>query len=207
MIEKVTGGKPLPAEVQQQIVSKTDGVPLFVEELTKMVLESGIVERAGRLLYAHWTAASTRDSYHLARLTHGAARSVSDSKEVAQMGATLGREFSYELLHAVSPVDEATSATGADQASGSGSALPAGAAAAGTLHLQACLDSGYGLSIATQEQTTAVSPTDCPGLEERFPRRKRPNPNCWPITTPRQASCAGHSLLAAGRTKSHRALG
>ncbi len=43
MIEKVTGGKPLPTEVQQQIVSKTDGVPLFVEELTKMVLESGIV--------------------------------------------------------------------------------------------------------------------------------------------------------------------
>ena len=41
MVEKVTGGKPLPAEVVQQIVSKTDGVPLFVEELTKMVVESG----------------------------------------------------------------------------------------------------------------------------------------------------------------------
>src|SRR5262245_60100952 len=43
MIEKVTGGKSLPAEVQHQIVSKTDGVPLFVEELTKMVLESGLL--------------------------------------------------------------------------------------------------------------------------------------------------------------------
>src|SRR5262249_31346420 len=43
MGEKFTGGKSLPAEVQQQIVSKTDGVPLFVEELTKMVVESGLV--------------------------------------------------------------------------------------------------------------------------------------------------------------------
>ena len=42
MVEKVTGGKALPAEVVQQIVAKTDGVPLFVEELTKMVLESGL---------------------------------------------------------------------------------------------------------------------------------------------------------------------
>jgi predicted ATPase len=41
MIDKVVGGKPLPTEVRQQIVIKTDGVPLFVEELTKMVLESG----------------------------------------------------------------------------------------------------------------------------------------------------------------------
>ena len=42
MMEKVTGGKPLPPEVVQQIVAKTDGVPLFVEELTKTVLESGV---------------------------------------------------------------------------------------------------------------------------------------------------------------------
>ena len=42
MVEQVTGGKALPAEVVQQIVAKTDGVPLFVEELTKMVVESGL---------------------------------------------------------------------------------------------------------------------------------------------------------------------
>ena len=44
MVEQVTGGKALPAEVVQQIVAKTDGVPLFVEELTKTVVESGIVQ-------------------------------------------------------------------------------------------------------------------------------------------------------------------
>ena len=48
MVKKVTGGKALPAEVLQQIVSKTDGVPLFVEELTKMVLESGLLQETER---------------------------------------------------------------------------------------------------------------------------------------------------------------
>ena len=46
MVEQVTGGKALPTEVVQQIVAKTDGVPLFVEELTKMVLESGLLREA-----------------------------------------------------------------------------------------------------------------------------------------------------------------
>ena len=45
MVENVTGGKVLPAEVVRQIVAKTDGVPLFVEELTKMVVESDLVRR------------------------------------------------------------------------------------------------------------------------------------------------------------------
>src|SRR5262249_28726905 len=47
MVEQLTGGKTLPAEVVQQIVAKTDGVPLFVEELSKMVLESGLVAAVG----------------------------------------------------------------------------------------------------------------------------------------------------------------
>ncbi len=46
MIECITGGKALPAEVVQQIVAKTDGVPLFVEELTKTVVESGLLREA-----------------------------------------------------------------------------------------------------------------------------------------------------------------
>src|SRR5439155_6329295 len=44
MIEKVTVSKALPAEIQEQLLEKTNGVPLFVEELTKMVLESGLVK-------------------------------------------------------------------------------------------------------------------------------------------------------------------
>jgi len=99
MVEQVTGGKILPKEVVQQIVSKTDGVPLFVEELTKTVLESiesiGSIESVGSVI-----PATLHDSL-MARLDR-----LGMAKEVAQLGATLGREFNYELLRAVSPLDE-----------------------------------------------------------------------------------------------------
>jgi predicted ATPase/class 3 adenylate cyclase len=104
----VTGGKPLPPEVVQQIVAKTDGIPLFVEELTKMVVESGVCRKAGERyeltepLPPLAIPATLHDSL-MARLDR-----LSTVKEVAQLGATLGREFSYELLHTVSPVDEAS---------------------------------------------------------------------------------------------------
>jgi predicted ATPase len=104
MVEKVTGGKTLPAEVVQQLVTKTDGVPLFVEELTKMVLESGLYVGAMHASPSLPLAipATLQDSL-MARLDR-----LPTAREVAQLGATLGREFSYELIHAVSPVDEKT---------------------------------------------------------------------------------------------------
>ncbi len=64
-----------------------------------------------------------------------------------------------------------------------------GRGAANTLLLQACTDPGHRLSILAQKHPATVSPTDCPGIGgERFPRPKRPNLNCWPITTPRPVS-------------------
>jgi class 3 adenylate cyclase/energy-coupling factor transporter ATP-binding protein EcfA2 len=98
MVEKVSGGKTLPAEVVQQIVRKTDGVPLFVEELTKSVIES--VGATGRSPLQLAIPATLHDSL-MARLDRlGAA------KEIAQVGATIGREFNYDLLQAVSPLTE-----------------------------------------------------------------------------------------------------
>src|SRR5262249_23661350 len=111
MVERVTGGKTLPQEVVQQIVSKTDGVPLFVEELTKMVLESGLGrEEEGRYVGAQSGAPipplaipSTLHDSLMARLDR-----LAPVREIAQVGAVLGREFSYELLHAVSRLEEST---------------------------------------------------------------------------------------------------
>ncbi|MBI3303956.1 MAG: AAA family ATPase, partial [Deltaproteobacteria bacterium] len=104
MVERVTGGKTLPAEILQQVVAKTDGVPLFVEELTKMVLESGLYVGATHASPSLPLAIPTtlQDSL-MARLDR-----LATVKEVAQLGATLGREFSYELIQAVSPGDEAS---------------------------------------------------------------------------------------------------
>jgi predicted ATPase len=118
MVENVTGGKALPSEVLQQIVTKTDGVPLFVEELTKMVVESGLVrEEEGRYVGTHGDTPipplaipSTVQDSLMARLDR-----LAPVKEIAQVGATIGREFSYDLLHAVSPIDEETLQSGLRQ--------------------------------------------------------------------------------------------
>jgi predicted ATPase len=108
MITSLTGGKALPAAVVEQIVAKTDGVPLFVEELVKMLLESGLIrqERDHYVLTGPLPPLAIPSTLHdslMARLDRLAA-----VKEVAQLGAVLGREFSYALLRAVSPLDEAT---------------------------------------------------------------------------------------------------
>jgi predicted ATPase len=108
LVERVTGGRKLPTEVMAQIVAKTDGVPLFVEELTKNVLESGLlIEDSGRYCLdgplPPLAIPSTLQDSLMARLDLLAA-----VKEIAQIGAAIGREFSYPLLHAIAGRDEAT---------------------------------------------------------------------------------------------------
>jgi predicted ATPase len=106
VIRQVAHGKVLPPEVVEQIVAKTDGVPLFVEELTKMVLESGLLQEQDERyaltgpLHPLAIPATLHDSL-MTRLDRLAA-----VKALAQLGATLGREFSYALLHAVAPWEE-----------------------------------------------------------------------------------------------------
>src|SRR5262249_48102192 len=97
MISKVTGGLSLPTGVVEQIVSKTDGVPLFVEELTKNVVEA--LRDSGHSP-PHLGIPVTLQDALMARLDR-----LGSAKEIAQLGATLGREFSFELLCAVSNRD------------------------------------------------------------------------------------------------------
>jgi class 3 adenylate cyclase/predicted ATPase len=107
MVQQITGGRALPQEVLDQIVARTDGVPLFVEELTRTVLESGLLRNEGEryTLAGPLPALAIPDTLQgslLARLDR-----LGSVKEVAQLGAAIGREFSYELLAAVSPLSDA----------------------------------------------------------------------------------------------------
>ena len=107
MVDCVTGGKALPAGILEEIVAKTDGVPLFVEELTKTVLESDLLreENGGYVLDHEMTPLaipSTLQDSLMARLDR-----LAPVKEIAQIGAAIGREFSYRLLEAVSPIQGA----------------------------------------------------------------------------------------------------
>ena len=115
LVARVTGDKPLPAEVVEQIVARTDGVPLFVEELTKTVLESGLLADAGDRyelagpLPPLAIPATLHDSL-MARLDR-----LAPVKELAQTGAVIGREFSHELLAAVADRPEAELRSALDQ--------------------------------------------------------------------------------------------
>jgi class 3 adenylate cyclase/predicted ATPase len=98
MIAYVTGGKTLPTEIADQIIDRTDGVPLFIEELTKSVVESGCMTGAGE----HLAIPSTLQASLLARLDR-----LAPTREVAQIASTLGRQFSHELISAVADMPSA----------------------------------------------------------------------------------------------------
>lgn len=115
LVGRLAGGKTLPSEVVTHVVTKTDGVPLYVEELTRMLLESDLLEEEteqytliGSLSSAS-IPATLQDSL-MARLD-----SLPTVKEVAQIGAVLGREFDYEMLQALNALDEPTLRTGLNQ--------------------------------------------------------------------------------------------
>ena len=107
MAQRVTGGKALPSEVLRQLALKTDGVPLFVEELTKTVLELDLLQDQGD----HYELTgplpqiaipSTPQDSLMARLDR-----MNTAREVAQLGAVIGREFSYALLEVIADTSEA----------------------------------------------------------------------------------------------------
>jgi len=101
LVERVTSGKKLPKEVMDEILDRTDGVPLFIEELTKMVLESALLqEQDGQYVLERplppLAIPTTLHASLMARLDR-----LAPIREVAQIGAVAGREFHYELLNAV----------------------------------------------------------------------------------------------------------
>jgi predicted ATPase len=108
IVTGMTEGKTFPAEVLAQIIEKTDGVPLFVEELTKAILESGQLQALHRHYeltgsLAPFAIPATLQDSLMARLD----RLVS-AKGIAQYAAVIGRQFPYALLQAVSQLDAST---------------------------------------------------------------------------------------------------
>jgi class 3 adenylate cyclase/tetratricopeptide (TPR) repeat protein len=106
MVARVTEGKALPREIADQIVERTDGIPLFIEELTKAIVESGDLADAGD----HYTAKRSMSSLAIPTTLHASLLARLDRlapvREVAQIGAALGRNFSHELISAVVPMQQ-----------------------------------------------------------------------------------------------------
>ena len=106
MIDRVTGTKPLLASIRQDIIERTDGIPLFIEEMTKAVLEASGQEGAERadtsIPVPSLAVPASLHASLMARLDR-----LGPAKEVAQVGAAIGRDFSHALLAAVAPKSEA----------------------------------------------------------------------------------------------------
>ena len=114
MIDRVSGNKALPESIRQNIMERTDGIPLFVEEMTKAVLEAAVEGGAERSIAAiPPSAIAVPASLHaslMARLDR-----LGPAKEMAQIGAAIGREFSHTLLTAVARKPEPEVASALDR--------------------------------------------------------------------------------------------
>jgi predicted ATPase len=108
IVTGMTDGKTLPQEVLQQIIAKTDGVPLFVEEITKAILESGHLQAVD----GHYALTGSFGTFAIPATLQDSLMARLDrlvtAKGIAQFGATIGRQFSYGLLQAVSQLDVST---------------------------------------------------------------------------------------------------
>jgi class 3 adenylate cyclase/predicted ATPase len=190
IVSRLAGGKALPAELLGQILAKTDGVPLFVEELTKAILESGELKDAGDH-YDYAGAAHTitipatlRDSL-MARLDRFA-----PVKEIAQISAAIGREFSYELIAAVAPHTKTELDSALNQLTESGLAFRRGTPPEAQYTFKHALvqDAAYDSLLKTRRQ--ALHAKIARVLEEHFPDIQDTEPELL-----------AHHLTAAGETE------
>ena len=169
LVERSAGGKALPAEILEQILARTDGVPLFLEELTKTIIESGLLREED----GHYALDGALPPLAIPTTLHDSLMARLDRlapvREVAQIGAAIGREFSYPLLSAVAqqPDDRLTGGSG-----------PAGPRRAGVrprrtpgrrLHLQARAGAGGGLCQPIARAPAAAPRPDRPGARRRVP--------------------------------------
>jgi class 3 adenylate cyclase/predicted ATPase len=125
MIDSIVGDKPLAASIRQDIIERTDGIPLFVEEMTKAVLEAES-ERAA----AHVAAAVPLRALAIPASLHASLMARLDrlgpAKEAAQIGAAIGREFSHAVLAAVMPRPEPELRSALDRLVAAGLLFPQG---------------------------------------------------------------------------------
>ncbi|MGH1570713.1 AAA family ATPase [Methylobacterium sp. P31] len=106
LVHRISGGKRLPAEVLERVLSHADGVPLFLEELSRTVLEGGLLQEGDD----QYTLTSPLPAFAIPTTLHASLLArldrLTSARELAQVGAAIGREFSHELLAAVTEVPE-----------------------------------------------------------------------------------------------------
>ena len=184
IIDQVIGGNPLPPSIRQDIIERSDGTPLFVEEMTKAVLEAAARARPSKLSRRFRPGAS--GPRNLARVADGAARPARPRQGVS---ADRGGDWTRVLPSAAGCGRAQTGGGAANSArpSHSGwSAVPARCAAARDLFFQACTDTGRSLQHAAARAKTRASCQNRRNPRKSSARRSpRTSLSCWHVTAPR----------------------
>ncbi|SDJ73829.1 Predicted ATPase [Bradyrhizobium sp. Rc2d] len=204
LIETIVGNGEMPSEIVNEIAERTDGVPLFVEELTKAVVEAGVhgPEAASTLSSTpSHTIPATLHASLMARLDR-----LGPAKELAQIGATIGREFSYELLAAVSSLKEPELRAGVSQLTATGLVFSRGTAPEASYLFKHALvqDAAYGTLLRRTRQQFHARIAKV--LEERFPDRVAREPEVLGhhFSEAEQPNRAADYWLKAGRQSAER---
>jgi predicted ATPase len=169
LVNRLTGNKELPSAILDQITAHADGVPLFVEELTKTVLESGLLSDGGDRyvltgLVPPLAIPTTLHASLMARLDR-----LAPVRDVAQIGAAIGREFSYELLAAVVPLSESALQEAVERLVHSELVFRRGTPPSATYTFKHALiqDAAYATLLRSRRQE--LHARIAKGLEDRFP--------------------------------------
>ena len=175
MVAELSARHALPNQIVDGVAERTGGVPLFIEEVTRLLLERG--EQGGVQAIP-----PTLQQSLMARLDR-----LGPAREVAQVGSVIGRDFSYALLRAVAGMEDAALQIGAGTARRGRHRAGAGRAAGIRISLQACTSFRTRLtricSKAVAKSCTARLPRSCTGTS---PPGLRPSRSCWHITSPKR---------------------
>src|SRR5215831_14287356 len=167
IIDHIVGNNPLPANIRQDIIERTDGIPLFVEEMTKAVLEAESESEARRAAaFVPSPALAVPATLHaslMARLDR-----LGPAKELAQIGAAIGREFSHPLLAAVVRKSEAELQTALDRLISAGLLLRQGSAPYATYSFKHVLLRDAAYSTLLREPRRALHARIAETLESQF---------------------------------------
>jgi predicted ATPase len=187
MIDRVVGNKMLPPSIRQDIIERTDGIPLFVEEMTKAVLEADSTSEARQTAAAIPSPAlavpASLQASLMARLDR-----LGSAKEIAQIGSVIGREFSHALLAAVARKSAADLQSALDRLIEAGLLFRQGEPSHAIYLFKHALvqDAAYGTLL--REPRRALHARIAEALESQFTEIAENRPNCWRVTAPRPGS-------------------
>ncbi len=183
LVDRLAGNAGLSPEIVGEIVERADGVPLFVEELTKAVLESG----DGENLVAAVLAASPVPNLAIPAALHASLIARLDrlgpiAKEIGQIGAVIGREFGYDLIEAVAQRPAAELGLGLDRLTEAGLLFCRGVAPQSSYLFKHALVQDAAYSTLAARQAAGIARACRGGAGTVFRRSRRTSTRTrWPI--------------------------